>query len=371
MFHVARNEPERGTSLYELVAGAADAVRMALPPSWAVSAVREPVPTSGYRPDLLIELTGPDGTSSRVVVEAKRVLEPRDVPGVLNQARRFSHASGAGAAIVATTFVSPLAKEHLTEAGLGWYDPTGNLRLHVDRPAVFLERIGAVRNPFRHPEDRRLKSLRGPGAARVVRELCKATLPIGVRALAAQANVGVATSARVLDLLDREGVLRRGDSEEVIDVHKRSLVRRWTQDYGLMTSNDVTAMLDPRGVEHTVKALRSSTGRYAVTGSVAARTYLPGGIVPVTPLTTVIVHAARPTELAYDIGLRTVDRGANVFLVHPFDDMAMDDARMSEGLYCVAPAQAVSDLLTGPGRSSEEADQLMSVLAGDDRGWSL
>jgi hypothetical protein len=151
----------------------------------------------------------------------------------------------------------------------------------VNRPSDFIDRSGASRNPDPDSADRWLKSLRGPSAARVILLLCRCDLPIGVRALAGSAGVGVSASARVLDLLDREAVIRRGPQGEVVAVGKRSLVRRWTDDYGLTRSNEVTATVDPRGFDHTLKSLRESEIPYAVTGSLAQRNYLPSGVVPV------------------------------------------------------------------------------------------
>jgi hypothetical protein len=58
-----------------------------------------------------------------------------------------------------------------------------------------------------------------------------------------------------------------------------------------------------------------------------------------------------------------------VLVVRPFDDVLEKGTRTVAGLRCAAPAQVVADLLTGPGRSSEEAEQLIRVLALDDRGW--
>jgi hypothetical protein len=140
-----------------------------------------------------------------------------------------------------------------------------------------------------------------------------------------------------------------------------------------MTSNEVAAMLDPRGLDHATAALRrvrSAEVPHAITGSVAARAFLPLDMVPVTPLTTLVVHTPQPAELIGKLDLRRVERGANVLVVQPFDDVLLERTRGVNGLRCAAPAQVVADLLTGPGRSSEEADQLIRVFALTDQGWN-
>ncbi|HEX9337617.1 MAG TPA: hypothetical protein VF892_17110 [Pseudonocardiaceae bacterium] len=359
----------RGTGDLDLLDSLELTLREALPADWTLIARRQPT-VGDPRPDMLLHVAAPDGTTATVLVEVKRQAEPRHLAAILQLVRRLSGQVGADAAIVATPFVSPTTRMGLAQAGVGWFDATGNVRFRASRPAVFVDRVGADRNPFTDPADRRLKSLRGPAAARVVRALCAADLPLGVRSVAQQANVSIGSSSRVLDLLTRDGLVARGDLAEVVMVRKRSLVRRWTEDYGLTTSNVATPVLDPRGLDHAVAELRSAGTAYAVTGSLAARAYLPAGTVPVTPLGTLTVHTGQPYALIEELGLRPVDRGANVFVVQPFDEDLLRGSRDVDGLHCAAPAQVVADLLTGPGRSSEEAEQLIRVLAATDQGWT-
>jgi hypothetical protein len=368
VFRVVRNDAIRGTSDVELLDGFDSALRAALPGNWAIELSREPL-ARGARPDAIYRLKAPSGESATVLVEAKYHVVPRDLPAVLNQMWQLGEQAEADVKVLVTSFASQLTQERLAESGVGWFDATGNLRLRLDRPAVFLSSVGASRNPFADPSDRRLKSLRGPAAARVVRALCELPLPLGVRMFAEKAHVGSGSGSRVLELLDRDDLITREDSGRVINVRKRALIQRWTDDYGLVTSNDVTTMLDPRGIDHALATLRSAAGNHVVTGSAAARAYLLAEMVPVAPLTMLVVHTDRPVDLIREAGLRGVERGANVLVVRPFDDVLLDRARVIDGLRCAAAAQVVADLLTGPGRSSEEAEQLIRVLATEDQGW--
>ena len=124
--------------------------------------------------DAVLEIRGPDGLSSAIIAEVKtKPVEPRLVAGVASQLKSLSLSrydeAGQPGAIPATTLVSTylssLTREQLTEAGIGYADSTGNLRLTVDRPAVFIETQGADKTPFR--EERLLRSLKGGRAARV------------------------------------------------------------------------------------------------------------------------------------------------------------------------------------------------------------
>lgn len=377
MFHVARNGMERGTTEVELVDSVERAIRSALPSTWSTAFRRPYVDADSrraYRPDLQFVITAPDGANVVVLIECKAVIVPRDVARVAKQLAAYVGAAAdreipVGGAMLVAPFVSPTTRAQLDHHGLGWFDLTGNLRLRLDRPAVLIERAGADRSGFRDPGDRLLKSLRGPAAARVVLELCETSLPVGVRDLAERARVSAATSARVLELLAREAVIDRGDDGVVVDVRKRSLLDRWIQDFKVMTSNEVVKALDPRGLNHALKSLSSVDTRVAVTGSAAARAYLPKELTPVTPLVSVSLYAEDPIDVMGQLGLKAVERGTNVLVMRPYDEVVHAKSRHVDGLDYAAPAQVVADLLTGPGRSSEEAEQLMTVLGSSEPGW--
>jgi len=365
VFHVVRNNAIRETELLRALAAALSA---ALPAPWSLTSALEAAATGPTRADAVLALAAPDGTTGKVFVEAKRVVEPRDVPRAVGQLESFRDEEEA-ALLVTAPYLSPRVRELLEDAGTGWFDSTGNLRLRLDRPSVFIDRIGANRSPFTDAEDRRLKSLKGPGAARVVRALLDEKLPLGVRAIAEVADVGAATSSRVLELLVREDLISRNEDGRVVDVRKLSLVRRWSADYGLTSSNQAVPMLAARGIDQVLSRLRKYKGAYAITAEAATRPYLPRGTVAVAPLALLTIYVPDATDAAETLQLRPVDRGANVVLVEPFDSVVYRGAQVKNRLTYAAPCQVVIDLLTGPGRAPEEGASLIETLAGKDEGW--
>ncbi|NKE58203.1 hypothetical protein FXN61_15795 [Lentzea sp. PSKA42] len=377
MFHVSRNDGKHGTAVVELASSFEQQVRSVLPSTWSVRLDMQSFATRtqrSFESDAQVVIGAPDGTHAVVLIECKGVVAPRDVARTAQKtAAGAAVMSGrgipVGAMVLAAPFVSPTTRAQLEQHGMGWFDLTGNLRLRLDDPAVFLDRTGAERSGFRDPADRLLKSLRGPAAAKVVLELAETSLPVGVRELAERAQVGAATSARVLELLDREAAITRSDDGVVTAVRKRLLMDRWAQDYKVMASNEVIATLDPRGLNHALKALSSLDTRVAVTGSAAARAYLPDGVTPVSPIVSLSLYAEDPIGLMKQLGLRTADRGTNVLVMRPYDDVVHTKARLVGGIEYVPPAQVVADLLTGPGRSTEEAEQLMAALESIEPGW--
>lgn len=375
MFHVSRNAGKGGT--VELLSSFERLLRSLLPVTWSVRLDLQPRVSGGHRvaePDAQVVIGAPDGRATTVLLECKGVIVPRDVARAAQQIMAYAAGISGGDApvggmVLVAPFVSPTTRAQLEQHGMGWFDLTGNLRLKLDEPAVFLDRTGAERSTFRDPADHLLKSLRGSAAAKVVLELAETSLPVGVRELAERAQVGVATSARVLELLDREAAITRSDDGAVAAVRKRLLLRRWVQDYKVMASNEVVAALDPRGLSHALKALPTLNTRVTVTGSAAARAYLPDHVTPVSPLVSLSLYAEDPIGLMKQLGLKTADRGTNVLVMRPHDDVVHAKARLVGGIEYASPAQVVADLLTGPGRSTEEAEQLMAVLESRESGW--
>ena len=364
MFHVKRNMPVRGT---ELIRALVEALGAALPSAWSITSIPEARKAESPM-DAILALTAADGAAGTVLVEAKRVVEPRDVPSILRQLESYRGADDARF-LVTAPYLSPRVRDLLQGAGVGWFDATGNLRLQLDRPSVFIDRSGASRSPFTDADDRRLKSLKGPGAARVVRALLDVKTPFGVRELAGVAEVGAATSSRVLELLVREDLVERAEDGRVLDVRKLSLARRWCADYGLASSNQAVPMLAARGIDQVLSGLRRYEGTYAITAEAATRPYLLRGQAAVAPLALLTIYVPDATAAAGSLQLRPVERGANVVLVEPFDPVVYRGAKVKDRLTCAAPSQVVVDLLTGPGRAPEEGASLIEALASKDEGW--
>lgn len=369
---MTRNRPPSETVLLH---GVERDLRTLLPRNWEVHARRGPDRRGDRVMDLLLDLEAPDRTHAQIVVEAKSKIDPRDVQTLLRHLARYERTAPAGketstGLVVAAPHLSRRTRELLAEADVGWYDATGNLNVHLEHPALYIERQGADRNPYPPAGDRRLRSLRGPGAARVVRALLDNARPMGVRELAAAAEVGAATSSRVLDLLSREELIERDPTGAVSAVRKRSLVQRWAEDYGLMTTNNPIPMLAPRGIEQTMRHLRTFSGSYAVTSEAALRAHLPDQTAAVAPTSLLTVYVDDVVNAQEHLKLLQVNRGANVVLVEPFDEVVYRGSRLQEGIRCVNSSQTAVDLLTGPGRSAEEGRQLIDILASEEVEWA-
>jgi hypothetical protein len=183
--------------------------------------------------------------------------------------------------------------------------------------AIGLPSRSTVEAPIetRGPHHRSLRTLKGRAAGRAIRTLVDHTPPFGIRELAERTESSAPTLSRVVDLLDREGLVEREPRGPIKALDWAGSIRRWALDYDLTISNTARMFLDPRGIEHLADNLRDTAGEYAVTGALA----LPEDLV-IAPARLGMVYTRDAAELRRMLDLRTVDTGANVLLFDPFDE---------------------------------------------------
>jgi hypothetical protein len=354
MFRVTRN---MAISETQLLSAFEERLRSHLPSSWSLELEPKPRAATG-RPDALIRLRAPSGEEAVVVIEAKSLVEPRGVRSLLNQLSRWPDARP----LVLAPFLSPRAREELAAAGAGYADATGNLRLELEQPALYIETMGATSNPW--PDERPLRSLKGPSAGRVVRGLCDLRPPYGVRKLAGLTGASPASVSRVVELLDREALLDRGPRGEVTRVDWEGVIRRWVQDYSFTDSNRTETFLEARGLKALERKLATTQETYTVTGSLPA-----AAVAPLTAPRLATVYVSNASLAANVLDLHTTEAGANVLLVEPFDTVVFDRTWERNGLVFCALSQVAADLLTSPGRGPSEATQLLSWMGENEDAW--
>jgi hypothetical protein len=303
-------------------------------------------------------VASPDGTKGVFAVEARKHVDPRDAPSVVGGVTR---ASDGRPVLLLTQFLSKRTRDVLKQEGASYADATGNIRIALDRPGLFLEAQGSDKGPGSEP--RPLRSLRGAAAGRIVRALCDIDPPYGVRELALKASTPLGSVGRVVGLLDREALVERDERGRIEKARRPDLVRRWVQDYGLQRSNDAISCLAPRGIPSMLDRLKGLTD-YSLTGSLAASRRRT-----VAPARLAMVYTREPGELALALGVRETDAGANVLLLRPYDPVVFERTWSEDGLVFAALSQVAADLLTSPGRGPSEGEELLRWMQENVRGW--
>lgn len=312
---------------------------------------------SGWR---IETVSGPLGASLRFVSGEGR---SRSVPVALNSRinPRAAREMGDASAFVVAPYLSPSVRAALQSQGLSYADPTGNIRVVLDEPGLFILTSGATKDPT--PKRRRL-SLRGAKAGRVVRALIRLLPPRGVRELAALTGTDPGYVSRLLAMLDSEALVDRSSRGRVERVDWRRLIARWSEDAPLTGRAEASTWLAPRGLGQVYKRLASIDFRYLITGSAAA-----SYIAPVAPTRLLSIYVDDANLAAASLGLRPTDSGANVVLLQPDDSWVFEHADESGELHQPELSIVVADLLNGPGRSPAEAEALMDWMQENEAVW--
>ena len=333
-----------------------------IPAGWSLQARRTEALAGRYRVDLLAEIASPAGETAVLAVEIKRSLEPRDVLQAVEQISMITASALPRAVpVVAAAYLAPRARALLRDRGVGYVDTTGNVRIEISTPGLFISTDGADRDPW--PRDHKLRSLRGRGAARAMRAIIDTSPPYGVRQLAQSTGASAPTLSRVLDLLEREAIVTRARGA-VSTVDWQGAIRRWAEDYDQTDSNTPTTVLEPRGLPTLEKKLRAKNFAYAATGALAAQRFDP--IAPARQAAIYVTDAPRAIDR---LDLRETEAGTNVVLLEPLDPVVFDRTVERDGLRCVAPSQLAVDLLTGPGREPSQGEQMLKWMEKNEHVW--
>lgn len=348
----------------DVLRAAVDVLRDRLPQSWRVEAEFEPVGRD-IRIDAELRLRAPDGGEVTLLVEAKRLLNTRDVPIAVEQLKRAAVDRGQEVALLLVArYLAPATRERIVEAGAGYVDATGNVYFAIDRPALLLRDRGADRDPWRGP-GRPRGTLKGAPAARVVRALIDFAPPYTVPEIAERSGASTGATYRVVKFLEELDLLERETQGPITRVRWKSLIERWSRDYGFAQSNRVATFIEPRGLPAlTARLVDEPDLDYAITGSLAVQP-----VASYAPARLAMLYVREISEAAALLNLRATPTGANVALAAGDYDVAFERTRLEDGLRLAALSQVAVDLLSGPGRNPSEATALMDWMESNEPAW--
>ncbi|WP_202869706.1 hypothetical protein [Kribbella caucasensis] len=299
-----------------------------------------------------------------MLIEVKSNVDSRDVRSICNQFARYIGRQPDSTGMVVARYLSPQVRQRLAEAGLSYVDATGNVRVTLSRPGLFLSDHGADSDPWRGP-GRPRGSLKGAPAAKVVRTLVDFDRAWPMRQLVETARVSTGAAYRVVQFLQEEDLVVK-ESSLVRAPDWERLLRRWSQDYEFAGTNRTTRWLAPRGLDRLLERAASSDVEYAVTGTIAAAEWAA-----YAPARSAMIYTPAPSAAAAAWDLRPAEAGANVVLGEPESDVVFARTRRAAagGFQLVAPTQVAVDLLTGPGRNPAEAEELIGWMTRNESSW--
>jgi hypothetical protein len=327
-------------------------IRTKLPDDWSFDRLERLSPESGA--DFSVRLKAPDGKESRLLVDVKARPDTKSVGS------RFTGLEKTRMLFMAP-FISASLRKRLRDAGLNFADLTGNVRISIARPSLFVETSGAAVDPS---PARAKRSLKGSKAARIIRALIDNRPPLRLTDVARLASVDIGYTSRVLAQLSDEGLISRNRRGPVTAVNWEDLIRRWADDYKVTRSNATSYFLEPRGLPRMLDQLRQVSFRYALTGSPVASMRAP-----VAPIKLAMLYVEDSRIAASALDVRPAEVGGNVVMLVPRDALPLEGTTRENDLVLAAPSQVAVDLLTGPGRSASEAEAFIDWMKDNENAW--
>ena len=350
----------------ELLCWFEESIRELMPKDWRTSLsyeVREAGRTSIW--DAVLALRAPDGAETMGPIEVRARPSPKDAGEVAARLGKGLHElkGNESKALILADYLSPRTRVACEKAGLGYADRTGAWHLQLGSPAVFIDRMGAQRNP--NPSSRGIGSFRGTTAARVARALVDFRPPMSLKALGTRAGVSPGSVSKMLTLLEEESLVDRERRGPVIDADWLGIIQRWIQDYELERRNRASYFLSAKGIDASLKALSGSSDAYAITGAVAA-----DRVLRTLPEPRLVVYAANRESLQRRMQLSGIDaRSANVVLLMPYDERVLMESERTDGLSFAPWSQVLVDLLTGDDREPAAGENLMTWMEQNEDEW--
>lgn len=343
-----------------LLSGAVAWLKARLPANWKIELTQQ-LNQSGRRLDGLLNIQANQGGAT-VILEVRTRLGPREAAqlssGMVQRMRDLTNYP----ILVVSRWLSPQTRDVLVKNNLNFLDLTGNSRIALDFPTLYLQTEGASKDPDPLPKGR--VRLQGPKAGRLLRTIVDYEPPYGVLQLARATGLAQSYVSRVLDLLDDEAIVERAQRGAVESVDIGALVRRWTMTYDAFKSNRRSLFLAPQGAQVALGQLGESIERYAVTGSFSAYR-----VESVTVPAMLVAYVDAPELISNRLGWLPTDQGANVTLLRPFDPVVWRNTTVEKGVTYAAYSQTAADCLTGNGRMPQEGEALLEWMTDRVQAW--
>ncbi|GMV16711.1 MAG: hypothetical protein AMXMBFR56_49350 [Polyangiaceae bacterium] len=305
----------------------------------------------GERADLVVE----DG-ALKLAVELKASAEAASVSSAVAQVKRYVEGQQV-VPVVATPFMGDVGRRICDEAGISWFDLSGNARIVAPGLRIIIEG-----RPNKFLRRGRPSSAFAPKSARVARHLL-VHHPKAFRQqdLARETGLDDGFTSRIVRRLEGDGLVERDSSGMIRVPAPDLLLDAWSAVYSFdkhtFLRGHVTARSGDELLQKLAAQLTRSKLKHAATGLVAAwlRTEFAG-----FRLVSFFVGSVPDDKVLDAMGFREEPKGANVWFVLPNDEGVFDGSAKAGGIECVHPVQAYLDLLAHPERAKEAAAELRS-----------
>lgn len=292
------------------------------------------------------------------LVEWRRLGTVVSIAGAVEQVLNYSKTYGNKAIpVVAVPFMGPAGRERCREAGVSWFDLSGNA--DISAPGL---RIQVQGRPNKYKNRGRPSSAFAPKSARISRWfLIHPEREVSQRELSSATNMSEGFTSKIVAKLADDRLVVRTARKRIRVKDPNLLLDAWAEQYRFDRHRLIQGHIPARSSDALLTTLSGELGkrsiRYAATGLSAA--WLLTHFVAYR-MVTVYLEKETLVSGIEKLGFREEDRGANTWLVIPNDEGVFQGSKIHNGVKCVHPVQVYLDLLGHPERASDAAASVRS-----------
>lgn len=347
----------------ELVESAMGALRRRLPATWSVEQSSSRI---GDEPEVLHLTIKVPSNQTNMILAVRSQVTARDVQVLFGGPwKGWRKQMSNQPILLIAPYVGPTVRKLLVDLDVSYLDLTGNIRIALDYPGIFIEAQGAERDPT---ATKARRGLRGAKVGAVVRALVDARPPYTGAEIAKAAKANEGYVSRILDALVDEGLIDRERAGPITSADWPGLIRRRAQALDLFRSAGVSLFIARQGARQLLQRMKSEQldAKPTITGSFAA-----ARIAPVAGSAMLVLYTMKPRELAEVLELlpTQVGAGADTVLIRPDNEVVFERAKEEEGLRWASPSQVAIDCLAGNGRMPAEGEALIEWMSKNESEW--
>jgi len=309
------------------------------------------------------KLTNKEGTDYRVNIqgedfkqtiylEIKTLGTPKSIREASNLLLRRIQNEPKSYGLIVAPYISPKSAIICKEVGIGYIDLSGNCSIAFQQ--VFISRE-KMENKF--PFKTSLSSIYSPKSERILRVLLSYPFQTWKAIdLAKEARISLGMITHVSKKLIEEEWLKK-TNKGISLTQPEELLADWTNNYTIKHNilNNFYSLKSLQDVETNVAEICGKLSiPYALTGFSACNR-----LAPMVKGQRAMIYVSRDIDLVADkVGLKSVETGANIVLIQPYDEGVYWNAKPIGDLQISDPVQVYLDLKKYPGRGEEAADFL-------------
>ncbi|MCK4665744.1 hypothetical protein KAU33_03295 [Candidatus Dependentiae bacterium] len=319
---------------------------------------------NGFRPDMLIN-TEINNKSLKIIIEYKAISRPSHLLPVIYRLKKYSE-SFKGNSMIIAPYISKRSAEVCRSEGINYLDFDGNIYFSYRNIYINVRTIQR-----KNLEKREFKDLFSPVASRIVRVLLENPDQEWwyIKQLSEEANVSLGYTSEVVNKLYEEDYIMKKKGLGIKLEVKTQLLDRWSEAYSLNNTFEKNKILpfytfskDLSEISEAVIKAKAELNLNAAFTRLAASSVL-------APYVRDFIHFDLYIEGSIEkwkhlLDLRETEKGANLFIIKPYDKGVFYNNSVIQGVPVVGTIQLYVDLWSYPKRGTEQAEKIREKIIG-------